>query len=364
MEIHLNSSSSGNFREEVINGRTHLITEMVSIELNSIMNGLFYPKEAIEASYHQLDNLPAPMGHPVVNGENVSANHPLAVNAFNVGAFVMNPRIEGNFVHNDLAIDIMTAEKDSRGIELMKRIKNKERVGVSTGLNAGIMNGSGERGGVSFNGTVSGIEFDHVANLLHEAPAGQNTYTVNSDNENSVLICNVEQSTEQKPTAVTPIQTNQEGEKSMDKDKLILSIIANSGNTLTESDQAALSGMSEMGLVAKIHNSAVAPEAGSVSVDEAVSVVETGGMFAINADEKALLDGLKTAETEKREKMVNAIIANSEMSKDDLAGMGVVALENMAKSVKAPATDYSVQGASVTNSDSAAPADYKLPEGA
>lgn len=359
--IQINSHSDGNFRVEQINGRDHLIVNMISIELDSVMNGLAYPRNAVEASFKQLDNLPAPAGHPMLKGEHVSASNPIAVNAFNIGAFVMNPEIRGEFVHNDLAIDIMVAEKDTRGVELMSRIRNKERIAVSTGLDAEIATSSGELKGRAFNATLSQMEFDHVAILLNEAPAGENTFTVNSEDEKTVIICNVDQSAGQKPAAITPIKTNHKGE-SMDQDKIVLSIIANAGNTLTESNHASLMGMSEMGLVAAIHNSAVQVEVTQVTVDEAVSVVEKGGMFAINADEKALLDGLEKAETEKREKMVNAIIANSKMSKDDLAGMGVAALENMAKSVKAPTADYSVQAASVTNAE-ASTSDFTLPEG-
>ena len=352
MQIHVNSSSSGNFREEVINGRDHLVTEMISIEMSSVMNGLFYSKEAVEASYMQLDNLPAPMGHPVVNGENVSANHPLAVNAFNIGAFIMSPRIDGEFIKNDLAIDIAHAKNDSRGIELIKRIKNKDKIGVSTGLNAQIINMSGEAKGRKYNAAVSDIEMDHLAILLNETPAGESTYTVNSD-QSAVFICNMDNTIEQKPTAATP-QTNHKGE-SMDQDKVVLSIIANAGNTLTESSHASLMGMSEMGLVAAIHNNAAQAEVEPVTVEAAVLVVESGGMFAINAADNALLEGLRAAETEKRDKVINSIVEKSEMTIEQLNGMNMDmgVLESLAKSVNAPAADYSMQGANVTNANSA-----------
>lgn len=354
-QIQINSHSDGNYRIEQLNGRDHLITSMISIELDSVMNGLFYPREAIEDSYHQLDNLPAPMGHPVVNGENVSANHPLAVNSFNVGAFVMNPRIEGNFVHNDLAIDIMTAEKDDRGIELMRRIKNRERVGSSTGLNAGIINGSGEKNGRKFNGTVSNIEFDHVANLLHEPPAGEHTYTVNSESENTIIICNVEQSAAQKPQAKAPILTKRKG-KRMEQENLVNAVIVNSNNNLTESDRETLMGLNENALVSMVcaNSKQGAQEITAVTVDEAVSVIEGGGMFAINTDQKALLDGLAKAETEKRDSVINSIVDKSEMTKEQLTNMDMGALESMAKSLNAPVADFSIQGANVTNANTTA----------
>lgn len=347
-QIAINSHSSGKFTIEQFNGRDHIVTTMVSLESDSVMNNLFYAKEAVEASFMQLNALPAPASHPVVNGEHVSANHPLAVNAFNIGAMAMNPKLEGDKVLNDLVVDIAIAEKDSRGIELIKRIKNGECIGVSTGLDAEIIPNSGEAKGRKFDGMVSNIKFDHIAILLNEQPAGENTFTVNSEDEKTVIICNVEQSATQKPKAITP-QTNHKGESmELNRENLVLSIVANSGNTLTESNHASLMGMSEMGLIAAVHNNAAPVEAAVVTVDEAVSVIELGGMFAINAEDSKLLEGLRTAETEKRDSVINSIVEKSEMTAEHLVNMDMGALESLAKSVNAPAADFSLQNAQST----------------
>lgn len=187
--IVINTQSTGKFRDETINGRPHLVTTMVSIEGDSVMNNLLYPAREVINAHSQLNRLPAPAGHPVVDGIMASANDPAAVNAHNIGGMVLNPTVQGKRVINDLAFDIGVAEKDARGVEAMRRIRNSERIGVSTGLNADILNVDGKLGDKSYRGILSNLQFDHVAVLLDEAPAGDNTYTVNSDK--SVTICNM-----------------------------------------------------------------------------------------------------------------------------------------------------------------------------
>ncbi|MCK4623302.1 MAG: DUF2213 domain-containing protein [Desulfuromonadales bacterium] len=191
-KIVINSESTGKFYEQTINDRPHLVTSMISIEGDSVMNGLFYPAHEVIGAHNQLSRLPAPAGHPVVDGVMVSAKDPAAVNAHNIGGMVLNPRVEGKQVVNDLAFDIAVAEKDERGVEAIRRIRNGERIGVSTGLNADILNVSGKHEDKDYRGILSNLKFDHVAVLLDEAPAGDKTYTVNSDK--SVMICNVAES--------------------------------------------------------------------------------------------------------------------------------------------------------------------------
>ena len=190
-QIAINSRSTGKYWQSTINGRPHVVTTMVSIEGNSVMNSLFYPAAEVAATYKQLNGLPAPAGHPVVNGSFSSATDPLAVNAHNIGGVVLNPRMSGNQVLNDLAFDIEVANRDERGVEILSRIATGERIGVSTGGQAAITNQAGESAGKPYRGVVSGLEFDHVAVLLDEAPAGENTFTVNCDESEKILLCNV-----------------------------------------------------------------------------------------------------------------------------------------------------------------------------
>ena len=187
-QIAINSRSTGQFSERKINGRPHIITTMMSIEGDSVMNKLFYPHAEVKKAHLQLDRLPAPADHPVVDGVFISANDPLATNAHNVGAFVSNPHIDGKRVINDLAIDVEIAGRDDRGKEIINRIKSGERIAVSTGLNADLINAKGQHKGRDYNGIINNIEFDHVAILLDEKPAGDNTYTLNHKKA-GIIVC-------------------------------------------------------------------------------------------------------------------------------------------------------------------------------
>lgn len=188
-KIVINTVSSGKFREETINGRPHIVTTMVTIEGDSVMNNLFYPNNEVVKASTQLNRLHAPASHPKVDGLFISASDPLAVNAHNIGAFVRSPQIDGNFITNELAIDLDVANKDDRGKEVVRRIKEGEKIGVSTGLNAEVAPSNGVHDGKSFEGIVTNIKFDHVAILLDEQPAGDHTFTLNAAKE--VLICNL-----------------------------------------------------------------------------------------------------------------------------------------------------------------------------
>lgn len=189
-KIAINSHSSGKFWTAVINQRPHLITEMVSIVGDSVMNGLHYSLAEVKNSFHQLKDLPAPSGHPTAGGTNISAFHPLAINTAHMGAFVTNPRMVGDKVINHLCFDIETAQKHNDGIESMRRIEAGEEIGVSTGLNAGVDEVEGVNNvGVPFHGSVKDIQFDHVAVLLNDTPAGSETFTINQNKD--VMLVNL-----------------------------------------------------------------------------------------------------------------------------------------------------------------------------
>ncbi|MCK5641214.1 MAG: DUF2213 domain-containing protein [Gammaproteobacteria bacterium] len=188
MKIAINSKTSGKFRTEVMNGRDHLVTEMVSIVGNSVMNGGLYPDDEVTNSFMQLDSLPAPNGHPTVNGNKVSAFHPAAVNAHNIGGFIKNPRKEGLTVINEFWLDTAVANQSDDGMELISRIESGGKVGVSTGLNLiqEITNGTAEDGS-EFTWIARDMEFDHVAILLNEKAAGSHVGTELKLNEDETV---------------------------------------------------------------------------------------------------------------------------------------------------------------------------------
>ena len=213
----INTMTNGRVQERTINGRPHLVTQMVPIVKDTVMNGIFYNAEEVEKSFRQLDMLPAPADHPRLNGQNASAFNPLSQNAHNIGGFVMNPTIKGNKVITDYALDITVAEKDERGQETLKRLRNKEKIGVSTGLTLMLEDATGTGGdGVRFNAIAHDIEFDHVATLLNDEAAGAHVGTEMLFNEKSepIFVCNVDakQLEEIQPMTIEEMIANVEKE--------------------------------------------------------------------------------------------------------------------------------------------------------
>lgn len=177
--LFINSTTTGKFTTKTINARKHIVVKIKPIRGDIAMNRLFYPDAEITNSFQQLDMLLAPSPHPLVNGVKVSAFHPLAINANNVGGIVRNPRKQGKDVFAEIALDVEVANSTDDGKEIIRRIKAGEKIGVSTGLIPEfIENRSGvDDFGKPFDAVVHNIKFDHVAILLNETPAGDHAGT-------------------------------------------------------------------------------------------------------------------------------------------------------------------------------------------
>jgi len=179
MYISINTRTTGKFKREMINNRSHLVTSMMPIRGDISMNGILYPNKEVKASFQQLHDLPAPNGHPIINGVHVSAFKPASMNAFNVGGFTRGPKMKGKEVFVDFVIDETVASNSDDGKEIIRRIEEGEQIGVSTGLNINqieMKNGKDDFG-MPFNKVGSGFNFDHVAILLNEKAAGAHAGT-------------------------------------------------------------------------------------------------------------------------------------------------------------------------------------------
>lgn len=194
MKIAINSKTNGKFEKRFLNNREHIVTSMVPIVGNSVMNGGLYPLAEVQNSFDQLHNLPAPNGHPKVGNQLMSAFHPLAMNAFNIGGMVRNPKMDGDKVVNEFWLDTEIANQTPDGQELIRRIENNEEVGVSTGLNVKQEICNGEQDGIDYSWIANDLNFDHVAILLNEEAAGAHVGTklqTNTDSNVTVVNCAV-----------------------------------------------------------------------------------------------------------------------------------------------------------------------------
>lgn len=158
--------NSAAIRREKMNGREVIVVPSVTLPDNIVMNGIRYPAEEIDKSYHTLENTPAPYGHPQVNGEFVSAKSPLGLNIGYFGAYNANVRRENGRVYLDKIIDVDRAMESAMGQEVINAVKEGKPIHTSTGLLCNLGDGDDDADYTALN-----MEFDHDAILLNEEGA-------------------------------------------------------------------------------------------------------------------------------------------------------------------------------------------------
>lgn len=155
-------------RREKRNGRDYIIVPSATLPDNVIMNGVKYPADEIAKSFESLENTPAPLGHPNINGQFVSASDPEGLARGWVGAWNKNVRRENGRVFVDKVIDVATANQLEGGKRILEAIEKGEPIHTSTGLYA-LMDKCNDDSGAKF--IARDIIFDHDAILLDEEGA-------------------------------------------------------------------------------------------------------------------------------------------------------------------------------------------------
>lgn len=159
--------NSADIRREQHNGREHLVIPSYTLPANVVMNRGLYPGEEIDKAYAGLEGTLAPLGHPMLDGEYVSARTPEAINAYHVGAFNRNVEKRGNRVYVEKWIDTETAAQTEGGRRLLAAVATGEPIHTSTGvfLRREAAEGDG------YDWIARDMNFDHDAILLDEAGA-------------------------------------------------------------------------------------------------------------------------------------------------------------------------------------------------
>lgn len=160
----INSSS---IRREKRNGRDMIIVPSATLPDNVIMNNIMYPASEIAKSFQTLERTFAPLGHPMVGNNYVSAREPEAINGYHVGAWNENVRRENGRVFLDKVIDTEVAMRTEQGKALIDAINTGKPINTSTGVFLNVKDS-----GVSDYGYVAeDLYFDHDAILLDEEGA-------------------------------------------------------------------------------------------------------------------------------------------------------------------------------------------------
>jgi hypothetical protein len=147
---------------------------------NIVMNGGLYPAEEIAKSYQTLERTLAPVEHPIIDGQYLSANDPLAIHNFHAGAFNVNVKQVNGRVSIEKHINVQEAMKSDRGLRLLDRINEIETspsprpIHTSVGvflipkkLDTPLTNAEG----LEYSWVASDMTFDHDAILLDSVGA-------------------------------------------------------------------------------------------------------------------------------------------------------------------------------------------------
>ncbi|HBL4691269.1 hypothetical protein INP82_24080 [Citrobacter sedlakii] len=128
MQVNITTKvNSQSIRRETYNGREHLVLPSYTLPANVVMNGGLYTAEEIDAHYQGLEGTLAPLGHPQVNGQFVSAFSPEGINAGHIGAWNRNVKKSGNRVYLEKWVDVARAGESEGGKELLERVAAIER---------------------------------------------------------------------------------------------------------------------------------------------------------------------------------------------------------------------------------------------
>lgn len=160
--------NASKIRRERRDGRDVIIVPSATMPDGVVMNRVRYPAAAIEKGFGSLEGTPAPLGHPDINGQFVSASDPRGMVRGFVGAWNENVRRENGRVLIDKVIDVAFANQLEGGRTVLEAIEAGEPIHTSTGLYA-TMNALENDDEADFE--AADLVFDHDAILVGETGA-------------------------------------------------------------------------------------------------------------------------------------------------------------------------------------------------
>ena len=155
-------------RYETHNGREHMVIPSFTLPDGVVMNGGMYPHDEIEKSYKSLEGTLAPLSHPQVDGDYVTANQAEAINAHHIGAWNRNVKRVGNRVALEKWVDIEFAKTTEGGRQLIEAVNNGSPIHTSTGI---FLNREMTPNADGYGWIARDMTFDHDAILLNEVGA-------------------------------------------------------------------------------------------------------------------------------------------------------------------------------------------------
>ncbi|CDL31433.1 hypothetical protein [Enterobacter hormaechei] len=178
MQVNITTKvNSQSIRRETHNGREHLVLPSYTLPANVVMNGGLYTAEEIDAHYQGLEGTLAPLGHPQVNGQFVSAFSPEGLCTGFVGAWNRNVKKSGNRIYLEKWVDVARASESEGGRELLERIAAIERgedvppIHTSVAAFLDQLEPNEQQRATGADWVAKIYSMDHDAILLHEVGA-------------------------------------------------------------------------------------------------------------------------------------------------------------------------------------------------
>ena len=165
--VHVRCNLAGKIKREMRDGRETIILPSYAAKADTVLNGTLYPREELQKSYAGLNRTPAPLGHPLINGNFVAALDPEALARNYVFAWNENPRWDGERIALDVVIDVARAKESEGGKQVLNAIDAGTPISTSTGLLCMLEYVEG----AEHDSIAREIVWDHVAILLDEEPA-------------------------------------------------------------------------------------------------------------------------------------------------------------------------------------------------
>lgn len=157
----------------------YVIKDVVHAIDGIVLNQRLYTGSELAKSVAGLEGKPAPAGHPKDSkGRHISASNGEALAAAWIGAYCTNSRYEGGRAMCDIVINEAQAKAMPAGAEVLRRLDaaidgtDVTPIAVSSGLLLREVAANGESRGKAYRAVATDMDFDHLAILLNETPAG------------------------------------------------------------------------------------------------------------------------------------------------------------------------------------------------
>lgn len=356
-----------NARRTTFEGRETLVVPVVMLR-EAVVNGAFVAAD--ELVPHGWNGVPVTVGHPKTGEGFVTANEPATLTKWSIGR-IFGATVEKAKLKGEAWIDVLRANKIAPG--LIEALEAGDEMDVSTGYFPVEKKREGVFNGKDYARTHHNLIPDHLALLPNEEGAcswadgcgvRNNTSGVGKLKQAIVALCaavGIELKTENVP---------------MKKDELIAKIVANS-----KMKKAELEAMDEKTL-AVIANGLVVnadDEDEETPVDNADDEDEGGDNkgkgkngktpaanahqpTALSADDREALAFARNARDDHKNALIEKIVANTTMKKDDLVKQPIATLEMIAAGIPAPVTNFGGRAAPVSTFKKDEPAASMVPQ--